>query len=167
MKRGCLLLFVTMVGVMGCGGDDTSPSAASWGTKFEGSTPWKLVSKQHGGRTLIVAYQTFVEAVPYPHPARNVRDRLQHVDVTETEDTVELGLDQIIQQRVDRRVGMLNMVVEVPIRLAKPLGSRRLVHAPTTRSPITLDPGPAGGAMVRLHGAGEGVSDPSLWDDSK
>lgn len=114
---------------------------------------------------MILVYLTHVEAVTYSRSARNVRDRLQRIKVTETATTVTIGMSQVIQKRDGKVVGTQGVPIEVPVDLEQPLGKRRLVPAPVDSSEFRLDPDRAGDALARISGAGDGACDQSLWKD--
>lgn len=158
MKWVLACLLTVMTTTLGCtDGRDDEP----WITRYEGSTPWKLTGREQGGRTLILTYLTYVEA---GDPARNVRDRLQDIEIEETGRAVTVRLKQIIQVR--RETSVQSVPAEVAVRLARPLGNRRLIEARTDKwGRRPLDPDGFGDALIRVAGAGDGVCDQSLWGD--
>jgi len=81
-----------------------------------------------------------------------VRDRLDAVRVRKTSSTVTIGVRQTIEFR-GKRVAFVSAGVVVPVRLARPLGGRRLLHEPVDASMANL--APVGGDLyIEIDGPG-------------
>jgi len=138
-------------------------ASGSWTTWYRGSTPWVLDGKSADGRTLYVLYKVYVDAgaAAIESPSTRLRDRLEAIHVTETANSVHLGLEQKIEGRGE--VGVIEANVRVPIRLKQPLGRRRLRHAPTAPL-LREDLAPQRGVPARhISGPGPGGSGPEPW----
>ena len=143
---------------------DNQTQQTTWKTWDSGSTPWHLVGHSADGLTVFVQYATHLEAAgaqELEDRLPTLRDRLDAVDVLETDESVTITLRQTIQASAET-VGVVEAHVVVGVRLASPLGERRLRHGAIDDAMGEFDSGPSD-LYVEIDGPGPGACGPRPW----
>lgn len=138
----------------GQGGDD-------WVTEYSGRTPLRVFERDPASRVVQIRYETLVSANPNRRAPRTVRDRLDAIVLKESANSVLIGLEQTIQVRGEP--GFVGATVIVPVRLKKPLGTRRVRLLPGIPELGFLTPRGDGLLNVEVPGPGPGASGPEIW----
>jgi len=132
-----------------------------WVTEYSGRTPLRVFERNRASRVVRIRYETLVSANPNRRASRKVRDRLDSITVKESASSVSIGLEQTIQ--VQGEPGFTSATVIVPVRLAKPLGPRRVRLLPGEPELSFLRPQGDGLLNIEVPGPGPGASGPDIW----
>lgn len=152
---------VVLLSASGGGG-----SSQAWTTMQSGSTPWRLHVPPDADdynpddeSTLFIQYATLAASGDATQPF--LRDRLDRLRVREDRSTVTVGVDQSIEATAGR-ISFVSVGVVVPVALDRPLGGRRLVHAPVDPEMADLEP-TEGYFYVEIDGPGPAASGKRPW----